>query len=74
MGPTPSQGHRALAGQIAIGTGGGQGIGRAIAQALASAGAAVAVTARSAGPLAATVTAIPLIQDRSRCLGCGSPA
>jgi NAD(P)-dependent dehydrogenase (short-subunit alcohol dehydrogenase family) len=42
-----------LSGQVAIVTGAGRGIGRALARALAGAGARVALTARSAGELAA---------------------
>ena len=48
----------ALAGQVAVVTGGGRGLGRAFAEALAAAGCAVAVVARSADELAATVAAI----------------
>ena len=47
-----------LSGQVALVTGGGQGLGRGFAQALALAGAAVAVTARSEGRIAETVKLI----------------
>ena len=47
-----------LSGQVALVTGGGQGLGRAFAQALALAGAAVAVTARSEDRIAETVKLI----------------
>jgi NAD(P)-dependent dehydrogenase (short-subunit alcohol dehydrogenase family) len=47
-----------LAGQVAIVTGGGQGIGCAIAQELARAGAAVAVTARNLDRLEEAVASI----------------
>lgn len=49
---------QALAGQVAIVTGGGRGIGQAIAKALARAGAAVVVTARSEQQLTETVAEI----------------
>lgn len=48
----------ALAGQVAVVTGGGRGIGAAIAQKLASMGAWVAVCGRTKGPLDETLRAI----------------
>jgi len=54
-----------LSGQVAIVTGGGRGIGRAIAKGLAGAGAAVTVTARSAGQLDETVSEIETAGGRA---------
>jgi NAD(P)-dependent dehydrogenase (short-subunit alcohol dehydrogenase family) len=47
-----------LTGQVALVTGGGDGLGRAFALALAKAGVVVAVTGRRAEPLAETVAMI----------------
>ena len=51
-------GPRALAGQVAVVTGGGRGIGRAIARALAAEGAAVAVAARTGSQVQETAASI----------------
>ncbi|HVY80163.1 MAG TPA: SDR family oxidoreductase [Steroidobacteraceae bacterium] len=56
---------RALAGQVAIVTGAGRGFGRAIAMRLAAEGAAVALTARSAGQLEAVVAEIEAVGGRA---------
>jgi NAD(P)-dependent dehydrogenase (short-subunit alcohol dehydrogenase family) len=60
MSHDPDDGIK-LTGQTAIVTGGGRGIGKAIVLGLARAGASVAVVARSADQLAATVTEITQI-------------
>jgi len=57
--------RESLSGTVAIVTGGGRGIGRAIALALARQGAAVAITARSAGELDGTLAELHTIHDRA---------
>jgi NAD(P)-dependent dehydrogenase (short-subunit alcohol dehydrogenase family) len=54
-----------LTGQVAIITGGGQGIGQRIALALAGAGAAVVVTGRTASTLAVTVELVEAAGGRA---------
>jgi NAD(P)-dependent dehydrogenase (short-subunit alcohol dehydrogenase family) len=55
----------ALAGQVALVTGGGRGIGQGIAQAFAAEGAAVAVMSRTREQLAQTVAAITAAGGRA---------
>jgi len=60
----------ALTGRVALITGGGRGIGRAVALSLATAGADVAVAARSAGELEATVAAVRAAGRRGEAIVC----
>lgn len=55
----PRVGHRELAGQVALVTGGSRGIGLAISRELADAGAAVAVVARNGERAARVAEALP---------------
>jgi len=59
-----------LTGRVALITGGGRGIGRAVALSLAAAGADVAVAARSAGELEATVAAVRAAGRRGEAIVC----
>lgn len=58
----------ALAGRVALITGGGRGIGRAIALAFADAGASVAVTARTRAELEETVASIEAANGTARAI------
>ena len=61
----PDADRESLSGTVAVVTGGGRGIGRAIALTLARHGAAVAITARSAGELDSTLAELRAIHSRA---------
>src|SRR5262245_10173894 len=65
-----SQKAGALAGRVALITGGGRGIGAAIAQAFADAGAAVAISGRDEAALAGTLARLRAAGARAASFVC----
>ncbi len=70
MNPAPSTFSQALAGKVALVTGGGRGIGAAIAAKLSGLGASVLICGRSRGPLEETAQRLRAAGGRCTALEC----